>query len=92
MPDVPAISEAYPGFEATSWAMMAVPKGTPDPLRERIAGVLNNSMNTPAVVQALATAGLEATPGTSPASAKAYALAEYAKWGDVIRKANIKID
>ena len=92
LPDVPAISETYPGFEATSWAMMAVPKGTPEIVRERIAGALNNSMNTPSVVQALAAAGLEATPGTSPGAAKAYALAEYSKWGDVVKRANIKIE
>lgn len=79
MPEVPAISETYPAFEATSWAMMAIPRGTPDALRECIAGVLNASMNNPFVVQALAAASLEATPGTSPAAAKAYALAEYNK-------------
>ena len=92
MPDVPAIAETYPGFEATSWAMMAVPRGTPDAIKQRIAAQLNASMANPAVVQALATAGLEATPGTSPAAASAYARAEYEKWGEVIRKANIKIE
>ena len=92
MPDVPAIAESYPGFEATSWAMMAVPRGTPDPVKQRLASMLNASMASPTVVQALATAGLEATPGTSPAAAKAYSVAEYRKWGDVIRQAKIRIE
>lgn len=92
MPEVPAISETYAGFEAISWAMMAVPKGVAPPLRERITQALNGSLATPAIVQALATAGLEATPGTTPAAARAYALAEYEKWGEVIRKANIRIE
>lgn len=92
MPEVPAIAESYPGFEATSWAMMAVPRGTPDNVKQRLASMLNASMASPAVVQALATAGLEATPGTSPAAAKAYSIAEYQKWGDVIRQAKIRIE
>jgi tripartite-type tricarboxylate transporter receptor subunit TctC len=92
MPDVPAIAETYPGFEATSWAMMAVPRGTPDSVKQRLASMLNASMASPAVVQALATAGLEATPGTSPAAAKSYSVAEYRKWGEVIRQAKIRIE
>lgn len=92
MPAVPTIAETFVGFEATSWAMMAVPRGMPDNIKQRIVAQLNASMANPAVVQALAIAGLEATPGTTPAAASAYALAEFNKWGEVIKKANIRIE
>jgi len=91
-PDVPAIAETYPGFEATSWAMIAVPRGTPEAIKEQIASRVNASVASAEVTGALDKAGLEATPGTSAAAARAYALAEYNKWGDVIRRANVKIE
>ncbi|AEF88655.1 Tat pathway signal sequence domain-containing protein 13 [Delftia sp. Cs1-4] len=90
-PEVPAISETYPGFDASSWAMFAVPKGTPDAVRSALAAHVNRALANPAVVSALSTTGLEATPGTSASATKSYAVAEYQKWGEVIRKANIKI-
>jgi len=92
MPNVPAIAETYPGFLATSWAMMAVPAGTPDDIKSRLATALDKNLGMPSVAEGLTSSGLEPTPGNTPESAKAFAMAEYEKWGAVIRQANIRLE
>jgi len=92
LPDVPALSESFPGFEATPWAMVAAPAGTPAPILERLSVMLNRIMSDEGGKRQLRAMGIDPTPGTSPAGAKTYLTAEYQKWGSIIRKANVKLD
>jgi tripartite-type tricarboxylate transporter receptor subunit TctC len=90
--DVPALSESFPGFEAMTWAMVAAPAGTPASIVQRLSAMLNRSMSDEANKRQLHALGIDATPGTTPASAKAYLATEYQKWGSIIKKANVKLD
>jgi len=92
LPEVPAISELYPGFDAMTWAMVAAPRGTPPSILDRLSTLFNRVMTHEVAKKQLRGLGVEVTPGTSPSTAKAYLNSEYQKWGEVIRKANIKIE
>jgi tripartite-type tricarboxylate transporter receptor subunit TctC len=91
LPQVPTVAEVFPGFEAVTWAMFVAPRGTPLELRELLAAQLVKIMRQPEIKLKLMQNGVEATPETSPQLAKAYALAEFEKWGRIIKQANVKI-
>jgi tripartite-type tricarboxylate transporter receptor subunit TctC len=88
LPAVPALSEAVPGYEATSWQGFGVPKGTPAEIVERLSRAINA-----ALADATVKARIEATGYspfvTSPAEFRQHIADETAKWGKVIRAANI---
>ena len=92
LPEVPTIAESgYPGFEAVGWIGLAAPAKTPD--------AVLNKINTE-VVKILATqdmkdrlAGLGVTPvGDSRAQFTTFVRSEIAKWGKLIKDANVKAD
>lgn len=90
LPDVPTIAElGYPGFEAVSWGGLMVPKGTPAAIIERIGVDARKLVNDPAVREQMLARGL--LPDAR--DARQWGLfvdAEMAKWGELIRTANIK--
>jgi len=91
LPETPALSEAVPGYEATSWQGIGAPKGTPAEIVER----LNRAINT-ALADATVKARIEATGysvlATSPAEFRQHIADETAKWGKVIRTAGIHLN
>lgn len=92
LPDVPTVAETYPGFEVVTWSVLAVPKGTPATIVDKLAVQLNRIQADPAFKAATTADGAETTTDSTPAKAKAHVLAEFDKWGSVIRRANIKLD
>jgi tripartite-type tricarboxylate transporter receptor subunit TctC len=92
LPDVPTVAEYYPGFDAMTWAAFAVPRGTASGIADRLAPQLTKLQDDPSVREKMAQAGVEAVLGSTPARTKAYVVAEYEKWGDIIRRANVKLD
>lgn len=92
LPDVPTVAEFYPGFDVDTWCMFAAPRGTPEVIKNKISAQLNKWMSDPAVKEKLMAQGVEATPGSTPAKTRAYAQAEYEKWGSVIRRANVRLE
>jgi tripartite-type tricarboxylate transporter receptor subunit TctC len=91
LPQVPTVAEMFPGFEAVTWAMFVAPRGTPLDLRELLAAHLVKIMRQADIKLKLQQNGVEATPETSPQLAKAYAVAEFEKWGRIIKQANVRI-
>lgn len=90
-PDLPAVSEAVPGFDVTSWYGVFAPAGTPAPILERVAAEITEMMKDEAVLARLKQLG--ATPvGSSPKEFSAYVSAEMARWGTVIKPMNIQLD
>lgn len=90
--EVPAVAEFYPGFDATTWAAFAVPRGTPQLIQERLAVQMSMLQEDASVREKMAQAGVEAVLGATPATSRAYVRIEYEKWGRIIRSANVKID
>jgi tripartite-type tricarboxylate transporter receptor subunit TctC len=90
MPDVPTIAEAgVPGYEATIWLGIMAPKGTPQPIVDRLNAEINKVLNRPDVKEAWAKQGVEPLV-MSPAEFDKYMRADIEKWAKVIKDANIK--
>jgi tripartite-type tricarboxylate transporter receptor subunit TctC len=91
LPDVPALSEAVPGYEATSWLGFGAPKGTPADIVEKLSRAINAALATASVQSRIAATGY--TPFmSSPAEFRAHIAAETEKWGKVIRAAHIRVN
>ncbi len=92
LPDVPTVAESgLPGYEAYSWAAFVAPAGTSKAIVQRLSADLNKALADPVVKQRLYDAGAEAMPTTPEAFARMLH-AEIAKWGKVVRTANIQVD
>jgi tripartite-type tricarboxylate transporter receptor subunit TctC len=92
LPDLPTIAEAgVPGYENSTWNAIAVPAGTPRPiiatLNREIAAILKG----PDVREAMHHQGAIVTGGT-PEQFTAQLKAEFAKYGKLIKQANIKYE
>ena len=88
LPDIPAMGEFVPGYEATSWYGVGVPRNTPAEIVQQLNKEVNAALADPKMKVRLADLG-EALPG-SPADFGKLIAADTEKWGKVIRAANIK--
>ena len=93
LPEVPTIAAAagIPGYEAVSWYALMAPAGTPREVIAKIQSDTAKSLQLPDVRERLAAMGAEPS-GESPAELAKRIKAEYDRWGEVVRKANIKAD
>jgi tripartite-type tricarboxylate transporter receptor subunit TctC len=93
LPDVPTIAAAagLPGYEAVSWYALMAPASTPKDVIEKIHSDVAKVLQFPEVRERLAGMGAEPS-GEAPAELAARIKAEYERWGEVVRKANIKAD
>jgi len=91
LPDVPAIGETVPGYVGDAWHGLFAPAGTPQAIVDKVAADTAKVLAMPDIREKLAAIGLE-TVGNSPAEFVAIVRRDHAKWGKVIRDANIKLD
>ena len=91
LPDVPALADSLPGFEATSWYGVSVQGGTPKDVIAKLNHDIGRLLNTSDMRSRLATEGAEAGGG-SPEEFGAYFRAEIDKWGRVIKAAGIRLE
>jgi tripartite-type tricarboxylate transporter receptor subunit TctC len=92
LPDVPTVAEAgVPGYEATIWLGIMAPKGTPQPIIDKLNAEIEKVVKQPALVAAWAKQGATAMTMT-PAEFGTYLDKDIAKWAAVVKTANIKID
>ena len=84
-PEVPAIAEFLPGFEANAWHGIFAPAGTPRPVVERLSTEIQAVMKDPAIVEAFTKVDTIPVSGT-PAEFAAFVNAETDRWGAVVRK------
>jgi tripartite-type tricarboxylate transporter receptor subunit TctC len=92
LPSVPTVAEqGYPGFEATTWLGLVGPAGMPADAVTRINAEVVKLLARKDVQDKLVAEGSLATPGT-PAHFGEFLRAEHAKWGALIRDAQIKLE
>ena len=90
LPDVPTVAEAgLPGFDAYTWGGVAVPAGVPQGIVLKLNGEIAKILKRPDVQAKLVAQGAVIGGGTSQEFA-AFIKAEIAKWGKVIRDANVR--
>jgi tripartite-type tricarboxylate transporter receptor subunit TctC len=89
LPDVPAAGEFVPGYEASGWNGVCVPKNTPVDIIEKLNIAINAGLADPKMKARLAELGATTLSGP-PADFGKLIADETEKWGKVIRAANIK--
>jgi tripartite-type tricarboxylate transporter receptor subunit TctC len=89
LPDIPAIAEFVPGYEASGWYGIGAPKDTPIEIVDKLNGALNAALGDPKMKAKLADIGAVPMPMTPDQFSKLIA-EETEKWGKVVRAANIK--
>jgi len=89
LPDVPAMAEFLPGFEASGWYGIAAPKGTPRDIVELLNKEINAGLADPKIQARLADLGTLVRPGSTDDFRK-FIAGEVEKWGKVIKTAGIK--
>jgi tripartite-type tricarboxylate transporter receptor subunit TctC len=90
-PDLPPIGETLPGFEVFFWQGLFAPSGTPAPVIERAAAALRASTEDPTIRARLAEQGVQLISGDAGVLRQTLA-ADTARWGSVIREANIRLE
>ena len=89
LPDVPTVNEFLPGFEASTWSAIGLPKSTPPVIIEMLKKEINAGLADPKIKARLADLG--GTPFVAtPAELGKLVADEIEKWGKVMRSANIK--
>src|SRR5262249_29527244 len=91
LPNVPAIHEFLPGYEASGWYGIAAPKETPAEIVERLNQEINAGLADPRTKQRLADLGCLLIAG-SPADFARFSAAETEKWTRVVRAAGLKAE
>jgi tripartite-type tricarboxylate transporter receptor subunit TctC len=84
LPNVPTVGETVPGYEATAWFGVGMPKGTPPAIINRMNAAINKVMSEPKVRERLAELGGVPITGTSEDFGKIIQ-AETDKWAKVVK-------
>jgi len=91
-PDLPTIAEAgVPGYSAPGWVGVIAPAGLKRPLLDTLNAAANRAIRLPAFANWNAKIGNEPGGGTPEQFGKLIA-SDYKKWGDVIKRAGIKME
>ena len=89
LPDLPTFTElGYPSMVASVWYGLMAPVGTPKATVDYINTALNKALAVPELQKKLEDGGAIVMPGT-PAEFGAFMQKDYARWGQVIKKAGI---
>jgi len=92
LPEVPTIAETVaPGYEAYEWNGVFLPTGTPAPIAEKLHKAVVEALKEEEVKKRFVDVGVQPV-GSTPAEFADFLKKEDAKWAEVIRKGNIKLD
>jgi len=91
LPDIPTVGEFVPGYEASFWYGVGVPKNTPAEIVDKLNEAINAGLADPTIKARLADLGGVPMP-MSPAEFGKFIAEETEKWGNVIRALNIKAE
>lgn len=92
LPDVPTMAEAgVPNFEVFGWYGVLAPKGTPQPVLDKLSKTLMEMAREPEFREQMASRGLEAV-GSTPAELAKLIDSETRRWRAVVQKAGIQAD
>ncbi len=91
LPDTPTVADTVPGYEATAWFGIGMPKGSPREAIEKVNAEVNRALADPKMRERLAELGGKPIPGTPEDFGKVIA-AETEKWGKVVQASGAKAE
>lgn len=91
LPNVPTVAETVPGYEVISWQAVFVPAGTPKPIVTRLHEEIARILKEPEMQERLGRLGMQGADMTIQQVGD-FQRAEVAKWAQVIKSANIKVE
>jgi tripartite-type tricarboxylate transporter receptor subunit TctC len=85
LPDVPTADEAgLPGYEATVWLGLMAPKGTPQPIVDKLNAAVNEAIKRPEIIKLWADQG--AVPlSMTPEAFDKFLRGDIVKWAEVVK-------
>jgi tripartite-type tricarboxylate transporter receptor subunit TctC len=90
LPDVPTVAQTLPGYEVTSFAGVAAPRGTPGPVVARLNRELRAALELPDISRRLTETGGVVRPST-PEEMRRHVAGEIAKWKRVVAEKKIEV-
>jgi tripartite-type tricarboxylate transporter receptor subunit TctC len=90
-PDIPAVAETVPGFQAMSWHGVAFPAATPPAIVEKLSAAIQKAMATTEMQDKYATGGSKATAMT-PQQFAAYIKEDTERWAPIIKASGAKVE
>jgi tripartite-type tricarboxylate transporter receptor subunit TctC len=91
-PEIPLVSETFPGFDLGIWQSVVVPAGTPRPVIDRLFASLQKAMADPDLREKLTAAGIEPTISKSPEDFGAFIKSQAEVREKVIKAVGMKLD
>jgi tripartite-type tricarboxylate transporter receptor subunit TctC len=92
LPNIPAMAEFLPGYEAFGWIGFGAPKGTPADIIDTLNKQINGVVAAPEVKGRLIDLGTQIMPPSPPADVAKFITDDTAKWVKVAQFANLKVD
>ena len=93
LPDLPSIAEqGLAGFDEKPWNCFVAPAGVPPAVLEKLRAAYKTTIEDPEIAATLRKGGIEEVGAWTPAQIGEQMQADFTKWGDIIRKANIRLD
>jgi len=89
-PEIPAIAETLPGYEASTWYGLLAPTGTPRDIVSKLHKAVVATVNDAATAKLFSDGGADAMASASPDEFAAFIRAELAKWAKLVKDAGIK--
>jgi tripartite-type tricarboxylate transporter receptor subunit TctC len=90
-PDIPAIAETVPGFQAMSWHGVAFPAGTPPRIVDKLADAIRQAMTSTEMKEKFASGGSRAI-STTPREFAAFIREDTERWAPVIRASGARVE
>jgi tripartite-type tricarboxylate transporter receptor subunit TctC len=91
LPDVPAIAETLPGFSSAAWYAVAAPPKTPRDIASKLSADIAEAIRLPEVRKRFGELSAEPV-GSNPEEMAGFMRQETARWGDVIKTADVKLE
>jgi len=91
-PDVPRLSEFYPGFEVTPWLALFAPAGLPPPVMAKLRETTNRVLADSTTAERIRRVGGLEPYISTPEEFAALLRTEYARYGEIVKSVGVKID
>jgi tripartite-type tricarboxylate transporter receptor subunit TctC len=93
LPDTPTMrEEGFAGYECYTWNALLAPARTPKAIIDKLNQALNKALDDKLIFTRLQEAGMDPTPGTTPAELAAFMKAELAKWAPIIKASGAELE